>query len=46
MALLRRYLEGIRAIHSTGEAVKETSYYGQLERLLNEVGQALSPVSL
>jgi hypothetical protein len=28
----------------TGEAVAETSYYGQLERVLNEVGKVLSPV--
>ena len=43
VALLRSYLEGLRAIHRTGEAVAETSYYGQLERLLNEVGRDLSP---
>ena len=43
MALLRRYLDGLRDIHSTGEAVEETSYYGQLERLLNEVGRGLTP---
>lgn len=43
VAVLRTYLEGLRAIHLTGEAVAETSYYGQLERLLNEVGKPLSP---
>ena len=43
MAVLRTYLEGLRAIHLTGEATAETPYYGQLERLLNEVGKALSP---
>jgi hypothetical protein len=43
MVALRTYLEGLRVIHSTGEAVEETSYYGQLERLLNEVGKLLSP---
>jgi N-6 DNA Methylase len=43
VALLRTYLEGTRKIYLTGEAVAETSYYGQLERLLNEVGTALSP---
>ena len=43
VAVLRTYLEGLRAIHLTGEASTETSYYGQLERLLNEVGKALSP---
>jgi hypothetical protein len=43
VALLRTYLEGLRAIHMTGEASAETPYYGQLERVLNEVGKALSP---
>ena len=43
VAVLRTYLEGLRAIHLTGEATAETSYYGQLERLLNEVGKTLSP---
>jgi hypothetical protein len=43
VAVLRTYLEGMRSIHLTGEAVEETSYYGQLERLLNEVGKTLSP---
>jgi len=36
-------LEGLRAIHSTGEAVPETSYYGQLEGLIDEVGKTLVP---
>jgi hypothetical protein len=44
VAVLRTYLEGLRAIRLTGEAVAETSYYGQLERLLNEAGNALSPM--
>jgi hypothetical protein len=43
VAVLRTYLEGLRAIHLTGEATAETPYYGQLERLLNEVGKGLSP---
>ncbi|MEU7863834.1 type ISP restriction/modification enzyme [Nonomuraea sp. NPDC049141] len=43
MVALSTYLKGLQAIYSTGEAVEETSYYGQLERLLNEVGKALSP---
>jgi hypothetical protein len=43
MAVLRTYLDGLRAIHLTGEATAETSYYGQLERLLNEAGKVLSP---
>ncbi|WP_436888415.1 type ISP restriction/modification enzyme [Nocardiopsis dassonvillei] len=44
MVTLRTYLEKLQAIHSTGEAVPETSYYGQLEGLLNEVGKTLDPV--
>lgn len=43
VAALSTYLEGLRAIHRTGEATAETSYYGQLEQLLNEIGKALSP---
>jgi hypothetical protein len=43
VAALRAYLDGLKAIHKTGEAVKETSYYGQLEALLNDVGKGLSP---
>ncbi|MEU2282889.1 type ISP restriction/modification enzyme [Streptomyces sp. NPDC013178] len=43
MAILRRYLERLQTIHATGEAVPETSYYGQLESLLNEVGGTLTP---
>ena len=37
---LARYLHGLRA---TGEAVGETSYYEQLEKLPNAVGDRLSP---
>ncbi|MGW7277796.1 type ISP restriction/modification enzyme [Streptomyces sp. NPDC054844] len=44
MVTLRTYLERLQVIHSTGEAAPETSYYGQLEALLNEVGKTLSPV--
>ncbi|MCX4609473.1 type ISP restriction/modification enzyme [Streptomyces mirabilis] len=44
MVNLRTYLERLQAIHATGEAVPETSYYGQLEGLLNEVGKTLAPV--
>ena len=40
---LQAYLQGIGNIHGTGEAVEETSYYGQLEALLNEVGATISP---
>ena len=37
------YLRDLRDIRSTGAAVPETSYYGCLERLLNEVGKTLRP---
>ena len=43
MGVLRSYLQGLQAIQLTGEAVEETSYYGQLEKALNEVGRSLSP---
>jgi len=43
VAALSTYLEGLRAIHRTGEATAETSYYGQLEQSVNEVGKTLSP---
>ncbi|MFF9023814.1 type ISP restriction/modification enzyme [Streptomyces eurythermus] len=43
MGALRDYLQGLARIHATGEAVEETSYYGQLEKLLNVVGGRLSP---
>jgi hypothetical protein len=40
---LQNYLHGLNRIQATGEAVEETSYYGQLEALLNAVGNGLSP---
>lgn len=40
---VRAFLRGVSQIHETGEAVEETSYYGQLESLLNAVGTQLSP---
>ena len=43
MKPLDRYLTSLREIRSSGEAVDETSYYGALESLLNEVGQSLKP---
>lgn len=43
MDLLQTYLESLNIIHSSGSAVRETSYYGTLENLLNEVGKALKP---
>ena len=40
---LETYLRELRDIHSTGAAVPETSYYGRLEGLLNDVGKMLKP---
>lgn len=37
------YLRELREIRSSGAAVQETSYYGPLATLLNEVGKTLSP---
>ncbi len=43
MHLVEAYLRDMQAIHASGSAVKETSYYGPLERLLNAAGVALKP---
>jgi hypothetical protein len=43
MSATREYLRGLARIHETGAAVPETSYYGQLETLLNQIGANLSP---
>ena len=40
---LEQYLRDLRDIHSSGAGVKETSYYGRLENLLNAVGAGLKP---
>jgi hypothetical protein len=40
---LEIYLQELRAIRSSGAAVKETSYYPALANLLNEVGKKLKP---
>ena len=37
------YIRDLRDIRSSGQAVKETSFYGALERLLNEIGKTLKP---
>ncbi len=37
------YFRDLAQIHSTGAAVPETSYYGALENLLNEIGKTLKP---
>jgi Type ISP C-terminal specificity domain/N-6 DNA Methylase len=43
MHLLETYLEELRAIRSSGAAVKETSGYGVLANLFNAVGHTLKP---
>lgn len=43
MTPLEKYLRSLREIRSTGHAVKETSYYGALETLLNDAGASLKP---
>ena len=40
---LERYLTEVRNIHLSGAAVPETSYYGPLATLLNEIGKTLKP---
>lgn len=40
---LETYLQNLFVIHSSGAAVKETSYYGTLENLFNELGKTLKP---
>ncbi len=37
------YLQDLRDIRSSGAAVRETSYYGALANLFNEVGKSLNP---
>lgn len=37
------YIRDLHDIRSSGAAVKETSYYGPLANLLNEVGKSLKP---
>ncbi len=40
---LENYLRALRDIRSSGAAVPETSYYGPLAELLNEVGRRVRP---
>jgi hypothetical protein len=40
---LETCLATLRRIHDTGGGVAETSYYGALENLLNQVGDSLNP---
>ncbi len=43
MAPLEKYLHDANEIHSSHSAVDETTYYGSLEVLLNEIGKSLKP---
>jgi hypothetical protein len=43
MKVVEEYLERIYHIRVSGAGVNETSYYGALERLFNEVGKGLKP---
>ena len=40
---LETYISNLYEIYATGAGVKETSYYGALESLLNEIGKTLKP---
>lgn len=40
---LKNYLQRMSEIRRTGSAVKETSFYGTLENLLNEIGKTIKP---
>ena len=43
MSPLETYLQELRDIRSTGGGDPETSYYGPLECLFNEIGKTLRP---
>jgi hypothetical protein len=43
MRPLETYLHDLHEIHASGSAVKETSYYGALSNLLNDIGKTLKP---
>jgi hypothetical protein len=40
---LETYLKELSEIRASGAGVKETSYYGPLDNLLNEIGKTLKP---
>jgi hypothetical protein len=40
---LETYFQSLHTIRSTGAATPETSYYGALETLFNEIGKSLKP---
>ena len=43
---LETYLKELSEIRASGAAVKETSYYGPMANLLNEIGKTLGLVIL
>ena len=43
MSAFEAYIQDLQEIRATGAAVKETSYYGALEKLLNALGKTLKP---
>jgi len=43
MSAFETYIQDLQEIRATGAAVKETSYYGALEKLFNELGKTLKP---
>ena len=43
MSAFETYIQDLQEIQATGAAVKETSYYGALEKLLNALGKTLKP---
>jgi hypothetical protein len=40
---LETYFRNLHEIRASGSGVKETSYYGTLETLFNEIGKTLKP---
>jgi hypothetical protein len=40
---IEHYFTELNDIHRSGAAVKETSYYGPLATLFNEIGKSLKP---
>ena len=43
MTPLEKFLRDVHEIHSSHAGVEQTSYYGSLETLLNEIGRGLKP---
>jgi hypothetical protein len=43
LSIAEAYFRELRDVHSSGSAVKETSYYGPLANLLNAVGKQVVP---